>query len=468
MVKGLKICHIAAECTTYIKCGGLADVIHSLPFFQGNDHDVHVLLPFYTHIQIESDSIHTTIINASEKIEYTVYSRVLKNLTHHYIHISSHHFFDRGSVYGFSDDTTRFALFSVCAAHFCSHTIHPDLIHAHDWHTGIIPILTKGHTHSIFTIHNLAYQGISTLPPLITNLLPEHIDSNDVINQMSLGIEHASYITTVSPSYAHEIQNNGHSCGLDTVINMRKDSLIGILNGIDTSYWAPETDRAITNQYNIKSFIEGKNKNKSLSLHMKKLSSNMLCTFTSITRLVYQKSPELIIHAMHWCIENQCNFVLICSETPQEFKKEIDDLSKDPHIFVMDTFDDTLARQSYAASDYILIPSRYEPCGLTQMIGMRYGCIPIARNVGGLKDSIQHMVNGIHIFEHSKKSLIESLEIAHKIWKENKEQFQTIARNGMLAHLGWQESALEYTNLYNKALRDESFSNNISVSEDII
>lgn len=438
----MDIVHVASEFTSIIKVGGLGDVVSSLSKeLAKTEHQIEVLLPKYDCIEpkvlasLEKDStidgVKITLIDLKE-------------------------YFHRGVVYGEKDDSERFAQFSKAVYdHLKARPKLPDILHLHDWQTSLLALLMPD-VKKVITLHNLQHQGLIK-PKVLTELsldgkalLPKLHDPKHhrAINLLKTGIIHADIITTVSPTYAKEILGK-QGYGLETVL--KKYPIHGILNGLDTDFWNPATDPLISYDYSSSNVQEGKKTN--LDKVEKQIGVNgkarpIVC---AITRLVEQKGPRFIEKAIELTLDQGGVFLLLAGHPEKKEKKRFEKLQKkidDPdHFFVYYGFDERLAHLIYAASDMIIVPSLFEPCGLTQMIAMRYGTIPIVHQTGGLADTV-HQENGFTYPKQELELFEKALTSAFDLFENDPNAWMTLIKNGMQTDFSWRLSTQKYLELY--------------------
>ncbi|MFA5190142.1 MAG: glycogen synthase, partial [Verrucomicrobiia bacterium] len=389
-------------------------------------------------------------------------------------------FFHRRSFYGQGDDDQRFAFFSRAALEFMlKSNKRPDIIHCHDWQTGLVPVMLYeiykhlGMTHPrvCYTLHNLQHQGVTGEHILRATGLNRHsyffhqdrLQDNfnpAGINQMKAGIVYSNFVTTVSPRYAWEIMHSGQNYGLGHTLHIHRNKVGGILNGVDYEVWNPEIDRHIPNQYSANK-LDGKFANKKALRDRFWLRDEFKPILTYIGRLDHQKGVPLITHAIHYCIQHGCQFVLLGTSADgrigQHFwglKRQYND-NPDCHIEL--SFNEELSHLIYAGSDMILVPSLFEPCGLTQMIGLKYGAVPIVRATGGLADTVfdanhapkpYHERNG-YVFNDFNAAGVESaLQRAIGMWYSYPNHFSELMVNGMRYDYSWKNPGQDYMNVY--------------------
>lgn len=462
----LKILLIAAEVFPFAKTGGLADVAGSLPpALKKQGHDVRVLLPKYACTN--SQPIHPLNLEIEiGKTKATLFEGKLAESIPVYL-IENNAYFEREYLYGepgseYSDNAERFAFFCQAALEVCKRLdFQPDIIHCNDWHTGLIPAYLKASEdpwyskiHTLFSIHNLGYQGNFSMDQFPVTALPDHFSGPEGIEfygKMSFlksGLVFADAVNTVSPRYCKEIQTAGLGFGMEGILQQRSNSLTGILNGVDYSVWNPATDKLIAENYGPASLSQKQKCRDALinkfSLKIDK-DSPLICM---ITRLSSQKGIDFLMEAD---LKDQCMVVL--GEGDSKYENFFSQLAKsNPDRFAVTlTFDDTLAHQILAGSDILLMPSIYEPCGLTQMYALKYGTVPIVSSVGGLDDSIQSFNGktgtGFKFPPNDQKSFQQTLQNAVTCFAD-KPGWECLINNGMEMDFSWDNAAQQYSSLF--------------------
>ena len=488
----MHILQIATELAPIAKVGGLADVLYGLSQeLAKQNHTVEILLPKYDcidysqlkHLKVEMSDLWS--FEGGQKFNNTIWSAELHNLKllllepHH-----PRHYFSRGIIYGCPDDTERFLYFSRTALEYLHKADkRPDILHLHDWPVAAIAPLYKeiyaplgyqvGGT--MLTIHNLEYQG-KCAPHTLARIglridaspLREKLQdplSPHTVNLLKSGIEYADFITTVSPTYEKEVER-------DPLLVGKRDKFKGILNGIDTQFWNPETDPHLIARYptnNLEQLFAGKRENrKHLAKHLS-LAPSKAPLVASITRIVPQKGPELIHYAMKQTLNLDAQFVMLGSnhhsELEQMFVRLQRDLKKNRNAAICLDKDEALAHLIFAAADVIVIPSIFEPCGLTQLIALRYGTVPLVRTTGGLADTVfdidtsQRPIqerNGF-TFEHPTHGGIDwALNRAINCFQNDQKRWQSIVEHGLKMDFSWARSAREYSELYAMLIQQKS------------
>ena len=473
-MRKLKILFVASEAVPFAKTGGLADVIGSLPQeLKKQGIDARVAMPYYKdvdncHVQKQGRWIESRDIFEFEG-EVTTYF------------IKNDHYFHRDELYGYDDDNERYGFFCRTVLDMLPHiNFIPDIIHCNDWQTGPVCLLLKDHykkdpiyadIKTVFTIHNIQYQGLFERRSLDilgishSYFNPDSIEFYEHVSYMKAGIVYGDIITTVSPTYAKEIQTSTYGYGLDGILRKRSNVVYGIINGIDEEKYNPETDASLYDNYSLKD-LKGKKESKRKFQEEFGLAQEDKMIVAIITRLAVQKGLDLFHHTidgvwfMDKLMEQDIQFVLLGTGEPEyeEMFRHIAD--KYPgRVSINITFNEALSHRIYAASDIFLMPSLFEPCGLGQLIAMKYGSVPVVRKTGGLKDTVIHYNKngktgtGFEFEEYSGYWLYRKINEAYKLYTEKPEEFEQVRANGMGSEFGWAKSAREYIKLYQKLMK---------------
>ncbi len=475
----LKILYLAAEAVPFTKVGGLADVAGSLPrALRALGHDVRLIMPRYGTIrgdQFDLRPIKTGIpvpVGSGTELVDLLGTTTADGVPVYLIWNESY-FFSRDGVYGFEDDAQRFVLFGRAALAVLEHLDwQPDVAHANDWHTGIVPtwLSTDGRRFSayrdiasVLTIHNLAYQGI-TGRLILTFAQMEYVkhlpvEQPGTVNWLAQGIAHADAINAVSPTYAKEILGPGIGMGLDSLLRDRQDRLTGVLNGLDYEQWDPERDTSIPHRFTADK-LDQRAANKTVLQQQARLPARAdVPMIGMVTRLDQVKGLDLIQPVMERLLSDaDAQFVVLGTGQP-EYHRMLEGLqSRFPQkVRAFTKFDDVLARRIYAGADLFLMPSAIEPCGLGQMIAMRYGCLPVVRATGGLADTVtDHTAapghgTGFTFGEYSAEACHEALVRALKVVGD-RQTWRSLQRRAMAADFSWSASARQYVELYRRAI----------------
>jgi starch synthase len=473
----LNILIAASEAVPFAKSGGLGDVVGSLPkALLNSGADARVIMPKYKAIpkELRANILLRKVINVRSAgkdnycgIEECTYNGVI------YYFIDNEHFFGRDKLYGYGDEDEMFAFFCRAVLEGIEHLdFKPDVIHSNDWQTGMIPFLLEinykqydyyKNIRTIYTIHNLQYQGIFPFRVIsdILNIETKYFTSDKLEHYGNVsfakgGLTYSDLITTVSPTYAKEIQNSYFGEGFEGLLLARSNDLFGILNGIDYEEYNPETDPMIFKTYNKENLID-KKENKIKLQEMLGLTQDVNIPMIGIiSRLVSQKGFDLISRVLDEILAENIQVVLL--GTGDEYYENLfrDTAFRYPHNFSVNiTFSNELSHRIYAAADMFLMPSKFEPCGLSQIMSLRYGTVPIVRETGGLKDTINPYNqytgegNGFSFENYNAHDMLYTIKRAlyyfniPEIWSK-------IVEKGMNCDYSWNNSAHKYIELYNR------------------
>ncbi len=494
--------HIASELAPVAKVGGLADVTLGLcRELSWKGHDIDIIIPKYDCM--DSTAVRDFTMEDGGLLSFyegkwfhnTVWIGWVENLKVYFI--EPHHpryFFNRGCFYGCHDDIDRYLYFSRTALEFIfKKKLRPDIIHLHDWQTAIIaPLyydvyqkLGLNSSKIAFTIHNLEYQGKCS-PPDIERiglsgkdyLLPEKLQDNQdlkLINLLKGGIVYSDFITTVSPNYAKEVLTPLGGRGLDTTLLHYRNKFQGILNGLDYSYWNPEIDRYLPAHFSSRETPRDKKDHGTLdrkSFVKKCLRERLMLAelhkpiIGCVARLVPQKGIDLIKHALKFALQHEAQFVLLGSSPIASINEDFHRLkqmyAEHPDVHLVLHHQEDLAHLIYAGSDMFIVPSIFEPCGLTQLIALKYGSIPIVRKTGGLADTIfdidfsgqpEEKTNGF-TFDHPDIQGLESaLERAVDYWFNHPDLWRKLMIRAMTMDFSWNKPSDKYLDIYKKVLK---------------
>ncbi len=474
----MKVLIVSSEAVPYCKTGGLADVVGTLlRELNAAGIDAWLFLPYYSKV-INKTGIVDTGLRYAETIKGKVFKGALLRHKKTYF-VDAGYLFDRDGIYGddsgdYRDNHLRYSFFCRAVIYFLKAlNFRPDLIHLNDWQTALVPLYLRDRSlndafyrgiATVLTIHNLGYQGVFPAETIITlgvdrSLFnPEGIEYYGNVNFLKAGILFADFITTVSRRYADEITTAEYGFGLDGVLKKRKGAVFGILNGIDSSTWSPEHDRFILRNYSVGDLRGRAYCRFRLIRECKVEVRGGYPVFSFIGRIASQKGVDLILKILPWMMDKGLSLIVL-GTGEAELEKGIKKFSSDypGRIYIKNNFSEPFAHALYAASDIVLMPSRYEPCGLVQMIALRYGAIPVARNTGGISDTVEDYDvfddtgTGFLFDDCSASSLLESLKRAVTVYVMRK-RWHSIMRRGMKMDFSWKHSLSEYIDLYRRAI----------------
>ena len=479
----LRILFVAPECVPFSKTGGLADVVGALPqALAARGHDVSVFLPRYR----ATPSGEVIIRGLSLPLGRTLHFPDIQNgrsrdgVRYHFVDYPP--YFDREGLYvdggvDYPDNPERFALLARAALEFVRREDVPDIIHCHDWQTGLVPVLLRTlyladpflrGVHTVFTVHNLGYPGIFPWQVMERLGLPAEVftinglEFYGQVNFLKGGLVYSDFVTTVSRKYAQEIQTKEYGQGLEGVIRARAASVTGILNGVDYREWSPETDKFLAARYSPEN-LEGKQLCKKDLLEQFQLPTRNLKTplVGIVSRFAVQKGFDLIADVADQLMENNLMIAALGTGEPvyEELFREL--AQRFPKKFaVRVAYDNALAHKIEGGSDIFLMPSRYEPCGLNQIYSLKYGTVPVVRATGGLDDTIEPFDarsgqgTGFKFTKYSGAALLDCLEGALRLYANQPAAWQRLMRNGMEKDYSWNHSAAEYEQLYKRVVQE--------------
>lgn len=483
------IVQIASECAPVIKAGGLGDVVYGLSReLENRGNTVELILPKYDcmrydHIWGLHDAYRDLWVPWYDgEVHCSVYCGWVHGRVCFFIEPHSQdNFFNRGCYYGCDDDTLRFAFFSKAALEFLlKSNKRPDVIHCHDWQTGLVPVLLyeiyqyhgMSNQRVCYTIHNFKHQGITGQEILTATGLHRseyyfqyHVLRDNfnpfALNLMKGAIVYSNYVTTVSPHHAWEAHHGTFGYGLGHTLHLHQSKFKGVLNGIDCDFWNPEVDRYIPHHFTAKD-LEGKAKNKQALRERLLLREGDKPLLAFIGRLDDQKGVHLVHHAIYHALQRGAQFVLLGSATErsinEHFWHEKQFLNDNPDVHLEIGFNEELSHLIYAGADMIVVPSNFEPCGLTQMIGLKYGTVPIVRGVGGLvntvfdydydTDHLPEQRNGFVFYQSDYSALESAMNRAIDLWSNAPDAFQRLQLQGMDYDYSWNYPAKDYLEIY--------------------
>ena len=469
----MKIVMLGSEANPFVKTGGLADVIFALSDeLVKKGEEVSVFLPFYNQVKakvIDAEFMTRVDVEMSwRRPSANILKTVVDGISFYFV--ENQQYFEREHLYGYDDDGERFAFFSLAVIKAMEAlNMQVDIIHLHDWQVGMVPCVIKENriplfkkTKFVITIHNPAFLGIIDRYSLgdLYNL-PDYLYSNgtaryyDKVSTLKTGIVYADKVTTVSPNHRQELLTPEGGNGLNNVLIYKEYDFCGFLNGIDYEEFNPEKDSYLVANYNIKNFVEGKKKNKEALCERLGLDNKEAPMFALVSRLTWQKGISLVIQAIHEMVARGANVVVLGSgeyEYEQDFEYLHALYPNKVSIYI--GFSNELAHQIYASSDFFMMPSLFEPCGLGQMIAQRYGSLPIVRRVGGLKDSVinydgsnEEVSNGFGFDQFNEWDMVRTCHYALDTYY-NQEVFTRLVKNALNTDHSWKDSAELYLGLY--------------------
>ncbi|MCI2110716.1 MAG: glycogen synthase GlgA [Acidaminococcaceae bacterium] len=480
----IKVLFAASEAAPFVKTGGLADVMYALPrYVQSKNIEAALVIPKYGVIadkfKDKMERVYEGTVDLSWRNKYMGVEKLeWKGITVYFI--DNEEYFRRDGIYGYGDDAERFAYFSKAVLAMLPHIdFKPDVIHCNDWHTGMLSVYLKEGFYqddfykdikTVYTVHNLRYQGVFDRS-IVGNVLglPEYLYDNGNLEQggglnfMKAGMVYADYITTVSPSYAKEITEPYFGEGLDGYIRSIGNKITGILNGLDEKIFNPATDEYLHTKYDAENVFAGKAANKeALQARLGLPVDRNIPMLAMVSRLVADKGLDLLTRIMDELLLEGIQLVVLGTGDYQ-YEEALRGLAaRNPtRVSINTLFSEELARNIYGAADIFLMPSRFEACGLSQMIALRYGAVPVVRETGGLKDTIvpfnkyTGVGNGLtftnfnaHEFLYSIKDALGLYSYA-PVWSK-------LVHNAVTSDFGWEKAAGQYTKIYEKVVAKEN------------
>lgn len=481
---------VSAEVFPFAKTGGLADAVSALSkALSAEGHDVRIILPRYYKIDrntLSSAEKDVPVLSGSLNFSVDFYKTQLENSSVTVYFVDCERCFGREGLYGndyepdFHDNPLRFSLLARAAFALCSASNwYPDIMHCHDWSSCMVPVILRHFmrddknpfrkTKSVLTIHNLGYQGRYPSGAFCLVGLPQELmsragfEQSGGINFLKAGITCADMITTVSSTYAEEIQTAGSGFGLDGLIRVRSDSLYGILNGADSADWNPATDSYIPANYSEKNMSGKKICRRALQSEFGLPIDDAVPIIGMVSRLVQQKGIAEVFAPMYGCMYRMCTefrvqFAVVGSGE-KWCEREIDELSKKlPNMRAFIGYSEKKSRLVEAGSDFFLMPSRYEPCGLNQIYSMLYGTLPIVHRTGGLADTVEQYDEktgggtGFLFDDLTPDAVFNTVRYAVDTFYSRRAQYETMQQRGMRRTFSWNDAAEKYCAVYEKAL----------------
>lgn len=464
----------SSEVYPFVKTGGLADVSHSLPRALNETYEVNVVLPLYS--LIERNRFAITLLDTFEismgGVSYTVelHGTLYEGVEYRFVYeplLCDREFLYGPPECGYEDNAIRFGIFSYAVTEmlrcdrFC-------VAHLNDWQCALVALLVKEDpsitAKTLYTIHNLAYQGVfypSVLEQIGINeryFTMEALEFYDQVNFMKAGIAYADSVTTVSPTYAKEIMSAEFGCGLEGFLHVHRRKLHGILNGIDSEHFSPAGDKALVECYES---AKGKKASKSDLLKHLGLKGVTKPLFVFIGRFTHQKGMDILIESLPKIAELECNVALL-GEGEEIHHESLNTIAKEHgNICLTFGYDEPFSHRMYAAADFLLMPSLFEPCGLNQMIAFAYGAVPIVNKVGGLADTVKRFESyeadsplgyGVVFTSATSRSLLSAVKKGLELYGDKK-HFEAIVNHNMKCDYSWSESAKSYDSIYKRLIK---------------
>lgn len=477
----MKILFAASEAVPFMKTGGLADVTGSLPgYFDKKHFDVRIIMPKYLCMdekwKAQLRFVCHFYVNLSWRRQYVgIFETVQNGITYYFVD-NEFYFAGDKPYHNIYEDVEKFAFFSKAVLEALPYLdFWPDVIHCHDWQTGLVPVFLRtfygdqrcySNIRTVFSVHNLKFQGRFSLPAVIDITgLPEQIFSSDKLesygeaNYLKGGVVYADAVTTVSPTYAREIMTPEGGEGLDGLMRAREGSLYGILNGIDIREYDPQTDAYLANHYNETNHTEGKGLNK---LKLQKLLGlpvdKDVFLLGMVSRMTDQKGFDLIAYVMDELMSTERLQLVVAGTGEARYEEMLRYFAgKYPQkIHVTIGYSEELAHRIYGSCDAFLMPSLFEPCGLSQLMSLRYGTVPIVRETGGLKDTVmpyneyEQTGTGFSFANYNAHEMLNTIRYAKDVYFNRKREWNKIIDRGMAMDFSWNSSAQKYADLYNR------------------
>ena len=468
----MEIIHVTAECYPMAKVGGLGDVVGALPKYQNQaGHVAKVVMPMYRTKFLYNNNFEVDFKGSAYLgntfFEFTIIKETTNKLGFDLYLVDINGLLDREKIYGYDDDAERFTSFQIAVLTWINSWQHnPDIIHCHDHHTALIPFMIE-HCYafqnklstvpSILTIHNAQYQGWMSWDK--SNYIPAWdtwkygmLDWKNMINPLASGIKNAWRVTTVSNSYLQELRYSSN--GLEDLFEYEKGKCFGILNGIDNDVWDPVTDSFLKNHFTVKTVSKGKQENKKLICKNFNIN-NEVPLIGFIGRLVGEKAADILPNALEQSLQyfsQQCSFIILGSGEPT-IEAQLNQIKETNSNFynAYIGYNEELSHLLYAGADFLLMPSRVEPCGLNQMYAMRYGTVPMVRSTGGLKDTVIDVGDtggyGIRFNDASTYDILYSVQRAISLFAD-KEKLQEVRTIMMQIDNSWEKTVSAYDEIY--------------------
>ncbi len=481
----MKILYLSSEAVPFAKTGGLGDVAGALPRVLAASEKVTLLMPGYPTEGIRrsrADVVDAFSLRIGAETHDAVIKKTTVSANYSVCFVHNDRFFDRNGIYGddagdYPDNFTRFLFFQRAALEYARRNdLRFDIVHGNDWQTALVPLLMRtdpfaahfAGTRTVFTIHNLGYQGIfpaaafaeTALPAFLFS--PEHLEFYGDLNCMKSGIIFSDRLLTVSPTYAREIVSPDQGFGLDGLLAKYAHKLSGILNGVDYSQWDPQDDPFIVQRYSLRSLPEKAKNKAALFAELGMAGKSHSPLMIMISRISQQKGVESLLRLLPLLLQEEVYFVFL-GKGDRSLTAEIANLAGrfPQRLKFLNAFDEAMAHRLQAAGDLLLMPSVYEPCGLNQMYGLRYGTVPVVRATGGLDDSIQEFDpatmsgTGFKFRGNDSAAILAVIRNALRLFRDQR-LWSTIQKNGMAMDFSWKRAAASHLTLYKNILAEDA------------
>ena len=461
----------SSEVYPFIKTGGLADVAHSLPRALNDQYEVTVVLPLYNAIDRNRFKIKRiesfAVVMGGVSYEVELYGTLYEGVEYRFVYeplLCDREFLYGPPECGYEDNALRFGLFSYAVTELLRRDTYA-IAHLNDWQCALVALLVKEdssiETKCVYTIHNLAYQGVFSPSVLAqigideSHFTMERLEFYNQVNFMKGGIVYADAVTTVSPTYAKEILTTEFGCGLEGFLHVHRRKLSGIINGIDSDHFSPSCDEALVEKYTD---AKGKKPSKSALLKQLGLKGSTKPLFAFIGRFTEQKGINILVEALPKIVELECNVVLL-GEGEEGYHDSLAALAERyGNLSLSFGYDEVYSHRMYAGADFLLMPSLFEPCGLNQMIAFAYGAVPVVTRVGGLADTVKKVETydenspsgyGIVFTSPTARSLVAAVKKSCELYGDKK-HFEAVVNHNMKCDFSWSESAKAYQVIYER------------------